>query len=94
MIQAVREHLPDGTRTTTPQGGLFLWLRLAEGISASGLLPKACAEGVAFMPGTAFFADPAVGERFARLNFACQTPARIEEGIKRLGLAMLRSRGQ
>lgn len=90
MLQAIREHMPAGTRVgVVPQGGLFVWVRLPEGVSATELLPRACAAGVAFMPGTASFAEPAEGEQYMRLNFAGQGPGEIAEGISRLGQVLM-----
>jgi 2-aminoadipate transaminase len=74
----------------SPQGGLFVWLRLPEGMSAIQLLPLAAEEGVEYAPGTRFFPQPAAGERYMRLNFATQTPEDIDEGLRRLGRAMRR----
>ena len=45
-------------------------------------------EKVAFVPGTAFFADPQDGYSYLRLSFSDIKPAMIEEGIKRLGQAI------
>jgi len=55
-------------------------------------LPLAAEEGVEFAPGTRFFPSPTDGERYLRLYFATQTPEDIEEGIQRLGTAILRPR--
>lgn len=84
MLAALRQCFPAGVRWTRPQGGLFLWVTLPEGVDAAEILPAAIAEHVAFVPGTAFFADGSGGNTF-RLNFSNATPARIEEGIQRLG---------
>ena len=88
MLMAIRRHLPARVRTETPQGGLFVWLKLPELCSAEQLLPLACAEGVAFAPGSSFFLEPKAGERYMRLNFATHTPDEIEEGIRRLSRAL------
>ena len=92
MLQAIRRHLPDGVRFEAPQGGLFVWLRLPAPLSATDLLRPACAAGVSFAPGPAFFAgderppgSPPAGDDFLRLNFACLPPEQIEAGIARLG---------
>jgi GntR family transcriptional regulator/MocR family aminotransferase len=86
MLAAVAHWLP-GAQLNPPQGGLFLWLRLPEPFSALDLLPLALQEGVEFTPGVRFFPNPADGAPYLRLNFATCTPAEIEEGIRRLGMA-------
>jgi GntR family transcriptional regulator/MocR family aminotransferase len=88
MLDAIRHTLPAGVRCETPQGGLFLWLRLPDGISSKRLLPLALEAGVEFSPGGWFFPDEAEGAPYLRLNFAVQPPERIEEGIRRLRTAM------
>lgn len=85
IVAAVKRYLPAETQFNTPQGGLFLWLRLPENHSSLALLPLALAEGVEFAPGSRFFSNPIDGEPYLRLNFATQTPEDIEEGIRRLG---------
>lgn len=89
MVEALTRYMPAGTRWLTPQGGLFIWLHLPDGLSADELYPLAGEEGVSFAPGSLFYP----GERaqpYLRLNFAVHPPARIEEGIRRLGRAMQR----
>lgn len=70
-----------------PEGGMFLWLELPEGVSAEALLPLAIAEGVAFVPGSGFYTG-APQERFIRLNFSHSSLDRIKEGISRLSRAL------
>ncbi len=84
MVAAIQRYLPGGARLDVPQGGLFLWVQLPNNLSADDLLPTACERGVNFAPGSNFFADPAAGRDWLRLNFAAQRPEEIEEGIQRL----------
>lgn len=84
MYEAIAEHLPKGVRHTHPQGGLFLWVELAEGIDTVELLKEAVQRQVAFVPGSPFFVDGR-GRNTLRLSFASVPPTRIREGIKRLG---------
>lgn len=89
MLQAVHRYLPPEVHVNSPKGGLFIWLRLPAGLSGEELLPRACREGVAFAPGGAFFPNPSEGREFVRLNFAAVPLEEIEEGVKRLGKAMM-----
>jgi GntR family transcriptional regulator/MocR family aminotransferase len=88
MLHAINSHLPAGVHVDPPQGGLFVWLRLPDDLSAAALLPLACEEGVAFAPGSDFFPESPNGEHHMRLNFAAHSPEVIEEGIKRLDKAI------
>jgi GntR family transcriptional regulator / MocR family aminotransferase len=90
MLLAIERYLPNGSQVIAPQGGLFMWLRLPRPLSALALLPLAAEEGVRYAPGPRFFPNRADGEGYLRLNFATQTPADIDEGIRRLGSAVQR----
>jgi 2-aminoadipate transaminase len=90
MFAALRKYFPASAHWTTPQGGLFLWVTLPECLDATVLLQAAIAENVAFVPGVSFFADGS-GHHTFRLNFSNATPARIEEGIRRLGSVLERA---
>jgi DNA-binding transcriptional MocR family regulator len=92
MLLAIKRHLPAEVRVHPPQGGLFVWLRLADGLSSRQLLPLACEEGVSFAPGRGFYPDGSGADCCLRLNFAAHEPKAIEEGIKRLGKAIARLR--
>ncbi len=48
------------------------------------MLPRAVNERVAYVPGTAFYAD-GFGSRNMRLSYCFPTPERIYEGTRRLG---------
>ncbi len=48
------------------------------------MLPRAVTARVAYVPGTAFYAD-GFGSRHLRLSYCFPTPARILEGTRRLG---------
>ena len=89
MLASLTRHLPAGASWGVPAGGLFLWLRLPEGMSSNELFPVAVKEGLIFTPGSIFFP----GERaqpYLRLNFAMNSPEVIEEGIRRLAKAIER----
>ncbi len=88
MSAAIRQRLPAGVHADVPQGGLFFWIRLPDGISADELLPLACEKGVNYAPGSGFFADPGCGKNWLRLNFTAQAPQEIDEGIQRLAKAI------
>lgn len=84
MLEAMAEHFPVEVEWTRPEGGLFLWLTLPAGMDSEDVLATALKQNVAFVPGTAFYADGAEGTRHCRLNYSCSSPELIEEGIKRL----------
>ncbi len=76
---------------TRPAGGMFLWLRLPEGMDAQMLLPAAVARHVAFVPGAPFYADGSAGRadpRTLRLSYVTATSADIDTGIAALAGAI------
>ncbi|MCY1074127.1 aminotransferase-like domain-containing protein [Archangium lansingense] len=84
MLTSLEKHMPEGTRWTQPDGGMFLWVELPRGMSADTLFPIALEKRVAFVPGAPFFASEPRTE-FMRLNFSNRPPELIEEGMRRLG---------
>jgi 2-aminoadipate transaminase len=83
MIDTLARELKNGTTWSEPEGGLFLWVKLPEGISSSELLPKAIAAGFAYVPGRYFYSQKP-DDSTLRLNFCNATEENIVEGVKRL----------
>ncbi|WP_087689754.1 PLP-dependent aminotransferase family protein [Pandoraea sp. PE-S2R-1] len=86
MCEALGTLLGDEIQFHAPEGGMFVWARLAA-VKTSELLPHAIAEKVLFVPGTAFYAEDADAASL-RLSFAAPGVDAIEEGVKRLQRAM------
>ena len=87
MLAAMQSHMPEGVEWNTPAGGMFLWVRLPEGMNAIELLPQAVERNVAFVPGWAFYADKA-DARTLRLSFVTSSVAQISTGIAALAEAV------
>ena len=81
MIDSLGTLLPQAT-WTHPDGGFYVWLTLPEGLNAKAMLPRAVTERVAYVPGTAFYAD-GTGQRNVRLSYCYPDPDRIREGVRR-----------
>jgi 2-aminoadipate transaminase len=86
MIAALRKYFPEGVDFTLPEGGMFLWVMLPEGISTMKLFDIAIQKKVAFVPGNPFYTDGRETNTL-RLNFSCVDENLIDEGIKRLAEA-------
>jgi 2-aminoadipate transaminase len=67
----------------SPDGGMFLWLRLPPGSDSTALLPLAVQQGVAFVPGATFYANDA-DPRCMRLSFVTASKEEIDRGIAAL----------
>lgn len=83
MISSIEKHFPQEVEFTRPEGGMFIWVTLPEGVSALRLFDLAGGENVAFVPGNAFYVDDG-GKNTLRLNFSNSNADEIEEGIERL----------
>ncbi len=71
---------PEGTKYTTPEGGLFIFCTLPEGGNATASFQKAVERGVAYVPGTHFYPDGGHDDTF-RLNFSNSTLEQIKTGM-------------
>ncbi len=70
-----------------PEGGFYLWARLAGGVRAREVLAEALAAGVAFVPGDLYHADGG-GRDAMRLAFSGLPPDVLDEGARRLAGAI------
>ncbi len=85
-LAAIDKHMPDGT-ATRPDGGFFLSVTLPAGTSTTAVRNAAANQNLNLADGLAFFPSGG-GERFLRLPFCALTPAQIDEGVRRLAVAV------
>ncbi len=92
MIAAIERHCGELIQAERPAGGIYLWCRLNERLRVRDLVSEAAREGVAFIPGESFHVDASSGrgKSTLRLNFTLPDDDEIEEGIRRLGVAVNR----
>jgi 2-aminoadipate transaminase len=83
MLRAIPTTVPEGTTWTTPEGGMFVWLRLPGDTDTAEVLRTALTHNVAFVPGAPFFATTPDHATF-RLSFTTNPPEDIKEGMQRL----------
>ena len=87
LAAAVEHHLGDRFTFQRPDGGMFLWGRLTGGVEARPLLAAALEREVAFVPGDAFYTGEP-DRSTLRLSYATATPAELDEGARRLAVAL------
>jgi 2-aminoadipate transaminase len=88
MLDALKTEMAGlDVQWNSPDGGMFLWVRLPQGLNAVELLPKAVDKGVAFVPGSAFYADDA-DPRTLRLSFVTASEEQIHIGMAALAQAI------
>ncbi len=84
MLKALAREMPKTVSWTKPEGGMFIWMTLPEGMDGAKLLETSLeSERVAFVPGQAFFPDE-TGANTIRLSFSCASAEMIDKGIARL----------
>ncbi len=85
MQAALVRYMPEGVTWTLPEGGMFFWLTLPEGLDSVALVRDSIeTERIIFVPGTSFHHDGG-GHRNLRLNYTLSDGTTIEDGIDRLG---------
>ena len=87
LAAALAREAGDALTWRLPEGGFYLWARLAGGLRAREVLAEAIPSGVAFVPGDLFHADGG-GRDGMRLAFSGLPPDRLAEGARRLGVAI------
>jgi DNA-binding transcriptional MocR family regulator len=85
MADALDNYFPPEAQTRLPEGGLFLWVTLPDALDTKAMLGRALEEGIAYVPGTAFYPRKQDGIHALRLNFSYPSLDEIEEGMRRLG---------
>ena len=84
MLESLDSYFPKSATWTKPQGGFYVWVTLPNEIDTKAMMPRAIVAKVAYVPGTAFYAD-GFGSWSMRLSYCHPTPERIREGVKALG---------
>lgn len=84
MLESLEQYFPASATWTKPGGGFYVWVNLPPEIDTKLMVPKAIVAKVAYVPGTAFYAD-GFGSWAMRLSYCHPTPERIREGVKALG---------
>ncbi|TBL69291.1 PLP-dependent aminotransferase family protein [Paenibacillus thalictri] len=87
MLSLMKQQQWENVSWLEPKGGMFVWVKLPEGTKAEDLLQYAVKEGVAFVPGSSFFAsDPMYNTM--RMNFSYSAHDQMVLAIERLNAAM------
>ena len=84
MVSLLEKYMPEGVTWTYPEGGLFLFLTLPEGIDTIEMYDEALSRGVAYVAGSFFFLKGR-HRNTMRLNFSFVAEEKMEPGLKLLG---------
>lgn len=85
MCDCIDSELGDCVEYVRPEGGLFIWCRLADRFNMRDFCSKAAAAGVSVVPGLAFLCDESADTQYIRLNFSTLSDENIVKGMKILG---------
>ncbi len=91
LLEALRAHMPEGTRFTEPEGGYQLWVELPFEVDTRDLLSDAARVGVLFAPGSHFLPDRGPS-RGMRLTIAQSETRVIEPAIRALAGVVAQAR--
>lgn len=85
FLKTMEECFPEemGVTWTKPEGGLFLWVTVPEGIDTHELFYEAIKFKVAFVPGDVFFGENP-RKNTMRINFSFASKEQLAEAAKRL----------
>lgn len=83
-LECMERYFPDTVKFTRPEGGLFTWVELPEGISAREILERCLERKIAFVPGASFFPNGNKENTF-RINYSNMPEDRIRKGLQTLG---------
>ena len=81
MLGELDKKMPKCIQYTRPEGGLFIWCTLPDGISSSEYIKAALSRKVAVVPGTAFNCDTEAPSDSFRLNYSMPSDEDIVKGV-------------
>ncbi|WP_406239273.1 PLP-dependent aminotransferase family protein [Nocardia sp. NBC_01009] len=87
LVHAVRNRFGDRIVCTDATGGMFVWADFTDDTDTQALLPRALAEGVAYVPGSAFAVDGGYRNSM-RMCFTTSDATTLTEAIDRLARAV------
>mgnify|MGYP002624045497 FL=1 len=81
MVGMLEKYMPEGVTWTYPEGGLFLFLTLPEGIDTVEMYDEALSKGVAYVAGSFFYLDGS-HRNTMRLNFSFIAEEKMAPGVR------------
>ncbi|CAH2598807.1 Transcriptional regulator, GntR family / Aspartate aminotransferase [Rhodovastum atsumiense] len=81
LVDALAREFGTAVEFHRPDGGIFLWLKLSDGIDVRRLVAPAAAAGIAFNPGPEWAVDPEAASGWLRLCFALPSHQDIRDGV-------------
>lgn len=85
MLEGAKKYFPSNVTLTNPEGGIFLWCTMPDGVDTGEIFKKSVEAGVAFVPGRTCMIDIDKVSNCLRLNYTTVSNEKIDEGMKILG---------
>ena len=86
MLEHIKKNFSEKVKYTVPEGGLFIWCTLPDGVDMMSFCSRAVAEyKVAVVPGTVFDCDDNAVSQSFRMNFSAVSDEAIVKGCEILG---------
>lgn len=84
LMESLKEHFGKDAEFDDPKGGIFLWVKLPDGVDTMKLYQSAVAAGVAINPGEQWSVNKAHARSRLRLCFASPSHEEISQGVATL----------
>jgi 2-aminoadipate transaminase len=84
MVEALAQEFGTAVEPFVPKGGIFLWLKLPDGVDVRTFAQAALQQGLAFNPGPEWACDPEAAKSYIRLCFALPSKQDIRAGVAEL----------
>lgn len=83
MLNSLETYMPKEVSWSKPEGGMFIWVTVPDYIDTADLMKEAIDRKVAYVPGSAFYANEPEHNRM-RLSFVTVPTDKIVEGVRAL----------
>jgi 2-aminoadipate transaminase len=84
LMESLNEHFGTAAEFDDPKGGIFLWVKLPDGVDTMKLYQSALAAGVAINPGPEWSVNKGHSRSRMRLCFASPSHEEIHQGVAAL----------
>lgn len=84
FLFSIFNHFPDGTAVSNPEGGLALWIKLSENISAAEFCERALHHQIGVVPGN-FFSSSSSFDNYIRISYGIKWSEKVNASLKQLG---------
>ena len=71
-----------GVSYRKPEGGVYIWCRLPEGIFCGEVVSECARRGISVIPGDVFYPHKNGGKNYVRLNYSFENTARLKLGME------------